>query len=338
MKLLFTIVLLLFSNSLFAQYVLVWSDEFSGSELDNTKWSHETGGNGWGNNESQYYTTNSTNLNVSNGELSIIALQEAIGNNPYTSAKIVTKDKLEFQFGKVEARIKCPMGQGLWPAFWMLGADIDQVSWPMCGEIDVMEHVNNEALTHGTAHWDNGGHTYQGSPVANNNPDEFHVYAVVWDSTKIQWLLDGNIFFGLNIANGVNGTSEFQNDFYLILNLAVGGNWPGYPNSSTVFPAELKVDYVRIYKDQSEVSVEENTLVNFEIWPNPANNFLNIENLKIGDDKTIKILDMQGAVCQTFEMNEISSQIDITQLKPGIYYLSFESKDGILERAKFVKN
>lgn len=319
-----------------AQFVLAWSDEFSGTSLDDTKWTHEIGGNGWGNNESQYYTSNATNLNVSNGELTITALHETVGNNSYTSARILTKDKMEFQFGKVEARIKCPMGQGIWPAFWMLGANIDLVSWPMCGEIDVMEHVNNENKTHGTAHWDNGGHVYQGAPVITT-PGEFHIYAVVWDSTKIQWLIDGNIFYGINIANGVNGTSEFQNDFFLILNLAVGGNWPGYPNSTTVFPAELKVDYVRVYKDQSEVSIEEQNLTEIIISPNPAKDLITIDKLSFGYNKTLTILDVLGKTCYSQEIEGKYVKIDISRLEKGIFFLSFINEKGVDQKLKFIK-
>ncbi len=332
------LLVILISTYANAQYTLVWSDEFSGNSIDTETWTHEIGGNGWGNNESQYYTSNPTNSSVANGYLTITALQETVGSNQYTSARLITKDKVYVKFGKIEARLKIPMGQGLWPAFWMLGNNIGSVGWPYCGEIDVMEHVNSENLTHGTAHWYNGEHVYQGAPISNNSPDEFHTYAVVWDATKIQWLLDGNIFYGLNIANGANGTSEFQEDFFLLLNLAVGGNWPGYPNTTTVFPAEYVIDYVRIYKDQNELGLTDKVLDQVTIYPNPASNILYIENLPADLTSEFQVLNMEGRVCLQSELNSNAhKQIDVSVLNDGMYLLKITANNGPVKYIKFFK-
>jgi beta-glucanase (GH16 family) len=321
-----------------AQYTLVWADEFDGTSLNLNTWTHEIGGGGWGNNESQFYTPNPGNSNVANGVLTITALQQSVGSNPYTSARIISKDKQIVKHGKIEARLKVPMGQGLWPAFWMLGNNISSVGWPSCGEIDIMEHVNSEYLTHGTAHWNNGGHVYQGTPVSNNSPNEFHTYAIVWDATKIQWLLDGNIYFGLNIANGVNGTSEFQGDFFLILNLAVGGNWPGYPNASTVFPAEYVIDYVRIYKDESELGLSEDILSQVSISPNPVSELLNLNNLTDDIVGEFQILNTEGSLCLQNTLDQISkNQIDVATLHKGMYFLRITSNSGQDKYFKFIK-
>jgi beta-glucanase (GH16 family) len=230
-------------------YQLIWADEFDGVTINLNHWTHEigTGSSGWGNNELQYYTSNSSNSFVSNGSLKINAINQSFGQSNYTSARIVTKDKFSFQYGKVEARIKMPMGQGLWPAFWMLGQNINAAGWPGCGEIDIMEHVNSNPEINGTMHWDNGGHVSWGGSTACD-ASVFHDYSVIWDADGIHWLVDGIEYHSGNISNNINGTEEFHQSFFLILNLAVGGNWPGSPDLSTVFPSTMEVDYVRVYQ------------------------------------------------------------------------------------------
>ena len=333
-KLLFTISFSLLSISAFSQWNLVWSDEFDSAALDMSKWSHETGGNGWGNNESQFYTTNGTNLQVSNDELKIIALQETIGNNPYTSAKIVTKGKYQIQYGKIEARIKIPMGQGTWPAFWMLGSNIDQVSWPFCGEIDIVEHINSELMTHGTAHWDVNGYAYYGNSVANSDPTQFHIYSIEWDDAEIKWFFNGNQYHTMNIDNGINGTNEFQEPFYLILNLAVGGNWPGYPDATTTFPQVLVVDYVRVYKDQSDLGLDAKELKSLSIYPNPGADELRIEGAKINDLVSFKTMD--GKTCLSQKISHQNS-FNVSPLDSGAYFVELKNEKGAISRAKFVK-
>lgn len=230
---------------------LVWNDEFDGTSLNTANWVYDTGtgSSGWGNNELQYYTDRTQNVAVTGGKLEITALKESYSGMNYTSGRIKTKGKQEWKYGKIEASIKLPTGQGIWPAFWMLGSNFPGAEWPTCGEMDIMEHVNNESLTHGTMHWDLNGYQYYGGSGPNLDFSQYHTYAIEWDANAIKWSIDGVQFWEGNIANSINGTDEFHKPFFILLNLAVGGNWPGSPNTSTVFPAKMYVDYVRVYQD-----------------------------------------------------------------------------------------
>lgn len=254
---------------------LLWSDEFAGSTLDATKWAPEFGNGGWGNNEWQYYTNAAQNLAVENGQLKITARHEGTGAMEYTSARIVTKGLFDFQYGKVEARMKLPMGQGFWPAFWMIGANIDDVSWPACGEIDIMEQVSNEYSTHGTVHWNNNGHVYSGNGY-NVDPTQYHVYGIIWEENLIRWYVDGIQFYQFTVQPSNNSDDGFRHPFFLILNLAVGGNWPGYPDASTVFPSNMMVDYVRVYQAASTVFVKESAGADVSVYPVPSRDVVQI--------------------------------------------------------------
>jgi beta-glucanase (GH16 family) len=227
---------------------LVWSDEFNGSSLDPANWAYDIGNGtaGWGNSELQYYTNRMENVQVKNGELIITARKEKDNGFDYTSGRIKTKDKQSWTYGRIEARIKLPSGIGLWPAFWMMGADIDGVGWPKCGEIDIMEHINMVPYVNGTMHWDNNGHQQYGL-TTDADLSKYHVYAVEWDPGSIRWFIDGKKYCEGDIREGINGTEEFHEPFFLLLNLAVGGRWPGSPGAGTVFPASMRVDYVRVY-------------------------------------------------------------------------------------------
>jgi beta-glucanase (GH16 family) len=238
------------NSSAASTWNLAWSDEFDGSSLNTANWTAETGtgSGGWGNNELQYYTNRSQNLQVTGGNLVITAQKEAYGGMNYTSARIKTQGLKNFTYGKIEARIKLPSGQGLWPAFWMLGSNINTVGWPASGETDIMERVNNNAFVNGTVHWDAGGHAEYGQVSGNLDFSQYHVYSVEWDANYIRWFVDGTQFNAFYIENGTGNTEEFQKPFFLLLNLAVGGNWPGAPNSATSFPAQMLVDYVRVYQ------------------------------------------------------------------------------------------
>lgn len=315
-----------------AQWTLIWADEFGGNVLDSTKWVPETGGWGWGNNELQYYT-DGDNLTVSGGALIIDAREEQVGSNSHTSGKIITKEIFEIKYGKIEARIKVPLGQGLWPAFWMLGENIVQVSWPFCGEIDVMEHINNEMSIHGTAHWHNGNHVYNGNS-ALVNPSNYQVYAIEWNADEIKWFLNGTQFHSLSIQNNTQSTDEFHLPFYLILNLAVGGNWPGYPDASTSFPAQLEIDYVRAYKLDNEASTPEVTQAEFSVYPNPAINELIIES---SADGTAFISDLSGLLISEREFNKGSTQLSIDDLESGMYLISMKQVNGVISTSKFIK-
>jgi len=226
---------------------LVWSDEFNGTSVNTSNWTFETGGGGWGNNELQYYT-NGNNATVSGGILTIEARRENVGGMAYTSTRIKTQGKRQFTYGRLEARLAVPKGQGIWPAFWMLGANFPTVGWPASGEIDIMEQINTLNTTFGTLHWDFNGYATYGGSTGVSNPTSFHTYSIEWNSSSIKWFLDGAQFHEANILNSINGTDEFHRPFFFLLNLAVGGNWPGAPNSTTPFPARYQIDYVRVYQ------------------------------------------------------------------------------------------
>ena len=240
---------------------LIWSDEFDGSAVNTNDWNFNIGGEGWGNNELQYYT-DGQNVTVANGELVITAQNENGGYTcwygpcEYTSTRMTTKAKQEFKYGRVETRMKLSTGQGLWPAFWMLGSNFDQVGWPASGEIDIMEHINLEETVYGTIHWDAGGYASYGCPSTDVVPTvdvtQYHVYDIEWDAEKIAWHVDGILYCEANILDNINSTEEFHEPFYILLNLAVGGDWPGSPDAGTVFPASMVVDYVRVYSANAD--------------------------------------------------------------------------------------
>lgn len=245
-----------------AQYQLVWSDDFDGSSLDLTKWTPVTGTGcpslcGWGNNEEQYYR--SENATVANGFLTIQARQEFFGGQPYTSARLHSENKGDFLYGRFEMRAKLPTGQGIWPAFWLFPTDEVYGVWAASGEIDIMELVGNEPnRVHGTTHFGNTfpGNVQSGSsytlPSGTFN-DEFHVFAVEWEETEIRWYVDG-IHYRTQTSwwsGAAPYPAPFDERFHVILNCAVGGNWPGSPNGSTQFPQDFVIDYVRVYQEST---------------------------------------------------------------------------------------
>lgn len=243
-------------------YQLVWSDEFggaNGSAPDATKWAIQTGGDGWGNHELEYYTARPSNVQVADGNLVITAVKEEYTGadnvtRHFTSARLQTKGLFSQQYGKFEARIKIPRGQGMWPAFWMLGNNIDTVQWPACGEIDIMENIGREpSMVHGTLHAP--GYTPEGVSASYILPkgqafaDDFHTFAVEWEPQQIRFYVDGNLYATQTPATAPpNSPWPFQQPFFILLNLAVGGDWPGNPDDTTQFPQQMLVDYVRVYQ------------------------------------------------------------------------------------------
>lgn len=234
---------------------LVWEDEFEGNSLNLANWTHETGRgqNGWGNNELQFYR--SQNTSVQNGYLVISAKKENFSGAEYTSSRIITKDKREFRYGRIDIRAVLPKGQGMWPALWMLGANFSEVGWPACGEIDIMEMVGGngrENTVHGTVHWLAAGQRaeFGGSYRLSSGTlaDQFHVYSIIWDAGKIRWLIDNKEFHVIDTTPAE--LDEFRRQFFFIFNVAVGGNWPGSPDASTTFPQHMIVDYVRVFQAQ----------------------------------------------------------------------------------------
>lgn len=234
-------------------WTLVWSDEFDGSAINPDYWTHEIGGHGWGNGESQYYTDSADNSFIEDGHLVIQALEQNVGGKLFTSARLITKDKVTAHFGRIEARIQIPRGQGLWPAFWMLGETFPEVRWPQSGEIDIMENIGSEPhIVHGTVHGpgysggDGVGASYR-LPINEAFADNFHDFAIEWEPGEIRWYVDDVLYHTLN-PNDVPGEWVYDQPFFLLLNVAVGGQWPGYPDQNTTFPQRMVVDYVRIYE------------------------------------------------------------------------------------------
>lgn len=244
---------------------LVWSDEFdgsNGSSPDTAKWSMESGGNGWGNNELEYYTARTQNAQVNNGNLVITAQREDYTgpdgvSRQYTSARLKTSGKFSQKYGRFEARIKIPKGQGMWPAFWMLGDNFGTAGWPQCGEIDIMENVgSNPTTVLGTLH----GPGYSGSSGLTSTytltgqqqfSDDFHVMAVEWEANVVRFYVDGNLYKTRTPADLPAGaTWVFDHPFSITLNVAVGGKLPGAPDATTQFPQTMLVDYVRVFSRQ----------------------------------------------------------------------------------------
>lgn len=255
------------------EWVEVWSDEFdgpAGARVDATKWNHDIGDGcqagicGWGNNEKEYYTDLAENVALNGqGQLTIVARQAPAGGGltcyygpcRYTSAKITTRGMMNAAApGRVEARIKLPTGQGLWPAFWMLGSNFPATPWPLCGELDIMEHRGSQpATTSSAVH----GPGYAGGASFNDThtlaqgayADDFHTFAVEWDAIGVQFFVDGAIHYSLTRAT-IERTGQFVFDqpFFVILNLAVGGNFDGDPASDAILPATMLIDYVRVYR------------------------------------------------------------------------------------------
>jgi beta-glucanase (GH16 family) len=248
------------------EWTLAWSDEFdgpAGAPVDGAKWVGETGGEGWGNQELQHYTTRAENVSLDGGGRLVITARAEPPDYPYrcwygtcryTSARLKTKGRFEPTYGRVEARIRIPRGQGIWPAFWMLGANIDQVGWPRCGEIDVMENIGREpAIVHGTLHGPgySGGSSIGGTYTlaSGSFSDDYHVFAVEWRPGEVRWLVDESEYRRTTPADLPVGTTwVFDHPFFLLLNVAVGGAWPGDPDASTVLPQQMLVDYVRVYR------------------------------------------------------------------------------------------
>jgi len=229
---------------------LVWSDEFNGTALNNAYWNYEQGGGGWGNSELQVYTNQPENSFVKDGYLTIKAVKNPY-NETYTSARLTTKGKKEFTYGRIDIRAKLPVGQGIWPALWTLGGNISTVSWPSCGEIDIMEYLGHDPNTvYGTIHYNESGHKYKGSrytvPDTAAYDKKFHVFTIIWQESSIEWFVDYRNYYTVTPST-INFEAFYLPQFF-IFNVAVGGVWPGYPNATTVFPQSMIVDYVRVFQ------------------------------------------------------------------------------------------
>jgi beta-glucanase (GH16 family) len=227
----------------------VWHDEFEGAALGST-WTAEIGGDGWGTNEKQFYRPE--NARVEGGNLVIEARRERFGTRDYTSARLKTQGRAAWRYGRIEARARVPRGQGIWPAFWSMGEDLPSAGWPTAGEIDIVEVIGREprrvyGTVHGPGYSGSGGIGGWYDVPAGEVADAFRVFVVEWEPTAIRWYVDGALFKSVTPID-VPGRWVFDHPFFIILNVAVGGNWPGDPDASTLFPQSMLVDYVRVYQ------------------------------------------------------------------------------------------
>jgi Glycosyl hydrolases family 16/Calx-beta domain len=235
-------------------YEKLFQDEFNGTQIDTTIWGYDIGGKGWGNNELQYYTNRPENAYLDNGKLVIQAKKESYNGSAYTSARLLTQNKRTFTFGRVDIRAKLPVAKGLWPALWGLGSKITQTGWPACGEMDIMELVGtNPNQVHGTFHWGTTPALHASYGTFTRLPtgdfsDKFHVFTMIWEADKAEIFMDDVSFFKFDKTKVGNAPYPFNEPLFLIMNVAVGGDWPGTPPATTTFPQQMLVDYVRVFK------------------------------------------------------------------------------------------
>ena len=236
---------------------LVWQDEFEEAEVNRENWAFDLGrgSGGWGNQEWEWYTDRPENARIEDGILIIEARQEEFLRGDYTSARMKTEGLHAWQYGRIEARIQIPAGQGIWPAFWMLGTEGG--NWPNNGEIDIMENIGREPhMVHGTVHGPGyfGGDGVGSSYTLSEEPfaDDFHIFAIEWEPDAVRWYVDENQYNTITPDNVPGDWVYDDHPFFIILNVAVGGLWPGYPDETTTFPQQMRVDYVRVYQRAGE--------------------------------------------------------------------------------------
>lgn len=346
----------LFVFSLNAQnWQLVWEDDFNGNSLDQSKWIHDIGTGsqygmwGWGNGELQYYQPQNTTLN--NGIAKIEVKEEPNGiidswsaTSYFSSSKITTKGLFNFRYGKVEARIKTIDGQGFWPAFWMLPSN---GSWPCDGEIDIMEQWGNDYLTNstsgaahlGTCPYSSSTHFYETSSSyisSGSYADDFHTYSVIWKEDTITWYVDEIELFSLNPSSYWSIPSQSAwpfnaNEWYIMINLAIT---QAGPNSNTVFPNQMEIDYVRVYQENLTNSINIDDKNKYTVFPNPANDFLTIQGKNVS---SIKIFNIHGNIVLSKNVNN-NKKVDISILNKGMYLVELEDYFGFKINKKVIIN
>ena len=346
----------LFVFSLNAQnWQLVWEDDFNGNSLDQSKWIHDIGTGsqygmwGWGNGELQYYQPQNTTLN--NGIAKIEVKEEPNGiidswsaTSYFSSSKITTKGLFNFRYGKVEARIKTIDGQGFWPAFWMLPSN---GSWPCDGEIDIMEQWGNDYLTNstsgaahlGTCPYSQSTHFYETSSSyisSGSYADDFHTYSVIWKEDTITWYVDEIELFSLNPSSYWSIPSQSAwpfnaNEWYIMINLAIT---QAGPNSNTVFPNQMEIDYVRVYQENLTNSINIDNKNKYTVFPNPANDVLTIQGKNVS---SIKIFNIHGNIVLSKNVNN-NKKVDISILNKGMYLVELEDYFGFKINKKVIIN
>lgn len=319
---------------------LVWADEFEGETLDTEKWSYMTGDGteygipGWGNNELQYYQEE--NVKVSNGVLTITAKQENVGSSQYTSGRIRTINMGDWTYGRFEFRARMPRGKGLWAAIWMLPTDEAYGGWAASGEIDIMEYLGDDTTrVYGTIHY--GGqwpaNEHRGSSYVDNDTAfhrDYHTFALEWEEGKLRWYVDGELYqdlgTGMWYSSAADFPAPFNRRFHLLLNLAVGGNWPGDPDGSTYFPQRFQIDYVRVYEDVSNGLSRENAEMKLgQNQPNPFNDLSEISfSLMSEEEVLLEVYDTTGRKVRTLADRRFGPgmhrvELNARDLEPGIY-------------------
>ena len=341
-------------------YNLVWSDEFDYSGLpDEAKWNYDVGGGGWGNQELQYYTSKRLqNAKVEDGKLIITAIKEIYSGKDYTSARLVTKYKGDWLYGKMEINAKLPAGRGTWPAIWMLPTDWEYGDWPSSGEIDIMEHVGyDEGVVHATVHTEAYNHTLgtqKGDTIhLDDATSAFHVYSMEWTPIKIDFFADGVKYFTFYQYSTEYTKWPFNKRFHLLLNIAVGGSWGGAQGVDVyAFPTQMEIDYVRVYQLSTATGTESSELemkklqdseAEFEIFPNPFNDHLNISYSEDIDQIDIyncygnKSMDFKNPLADNSLTDKSLLVLNLDNLKPGIYFLALKYQNELVGLKSAIK-
>ena len=318
---------------------LVWADEFNGTAIDTDKWNFDLGNGvgGWGNTEQQYYTSNASNARLLNGNLEITARLESLGGFNYTSARMTTKNKGDFTYGRIEARLKSPETQALWPAFWMLPTDNVYGGWPSSGEIDVFELIGSEPdRAHGTVHFGptpGAGHFWDGEhydlPGSPDYADGFHIFAVEWEPNEIRWYMDSVLFHSVSPWEIGPCDWPFDQDMHILLNVAVGGYWPGYPNAATQLPQTMTVDYVRVYAPGPVSAAAPAPTPTLVISPNPTTGDFTLDlGLEPKGAVQVEVLDLHGRVVLAQALRTRQARLSLGDAPAGVYVLRVEAGKG----------
>ena len=331
---------------------LVWSDEFNGTGVpDPAKWGYDLGAGGWGNNEIQTYTSSYQNSRQENGLLVIDALKSG---GSWTSARLLTRYKFEFTYGRVVFRAKLPVGSGTWPALWMLGANLSTSGWPACGEVDVMEHVGKEqGVVRSSLHTPSsyGATVNTKMKIVPTCSVEFHEYQVAWTQDKIEFSIDNVLFYTYNPSVKNSSTWPFNKPFFIIMNIAMGGNWGSDPQYETgglkngidpaLTSARMEIDYVRVYQHKAyPFGIGDPTgkgkLDKINFSPNPTNGKFQI-NLPAGVFATGAIFNLNGRNISEFTADKQVTEIDLSAFPSGLYCVRLQSEGNTFTKKLILK-